>query len=168
MCWAASGVPVKSSHMECPSLDHPDFACMTGTQSLAHSNRFGTLSKQTCISATASKQHCDALLSCLPDSGDLDKLLGSRLKPVRPAAEARQSEEATASPMAALRGQLRKVKLEEGREAASPVSRASKDVLGTSAGLSPSQVIQQDTQRLPYTLRACIIQTACGLGILQR
>ncbi len=45
-------------------------------------------------------------------AGDLDKLLGSRLKSVRPQAELRPSEEAAASPVAALRGQLRRVKLE--------------------------------------------------------
>ncbi|KAL0043109.1 hypothetical protein WJX79_009421 [Trebouxia sp. C0005] len=43
---------------------------------------------------------------------DLDKLLGSRLKPVRPQVELRPSEETAASPVAALRGQLRRVKLE--------------------------------------------------------
>ncbi len=43
---------------------------------------------------------------------DLDKLLGSRLKSVRPQVELRPSEEAAASPVAAFRGQLRRVKLE--------------------------------------------------------
>jgi len=43
---------------------------------------------------------------------DLDKLLGSRLKSVRPQVELRPSEQAAASPVAALRGQLRRVKLE--------------------------------------------------------
>lgn len=42
---------------------------------------------------------------------DLDKLLGSRLKSVRPQVELRPSEEAAASPVAAFRGQLRRVKL---------------------------------------------------------
>ena len=53
---------------------------------------------------------------------DLDKLLGSRLKFVRPQGELRPSEEAAASPVAALRGQLRRVKLEPD-EAALPSAR---------------------------------------------
>lgn len=73
-------------------------------------------------------------------AGDLDKLLGSRLKSVRPAAEVRQTQEGTDSPVATLRGQLRRVKLEEGMQASSPPLKEPHGSLGSLAGASTSQV----------------------------
>ena len=70
---------------------------------------------------------------------DLDKLLGSRLKSVRPQAELRQSEEAAASPVAALRGQLKRVKLEP-EEASSPTARPGFGRVAGGGCDSPAQV----------------------------
>ena len=70
---------------------------------------------------------------------DLDKLLGSRLKSVRPQGELRQREEAAASPVAALRGQLRRVKLEP-EEASSPTARPGFELVAGRGSDSPAQV----------------------------
>ena len=79
-------------------------------------------------------------------AGDLDKLLGSRLKSVvRPPAEVRQTEEAADSPVVALRGQLRRVKLEEGVEASSSPLRGPQDQPSSVAGASSSQVAYTQT-----------------------
>lgn len=75
-------------------------------------------------------------------AGDLDKLLGSRLKSVRPTAAVRQTREAADSPVAALRGQLRRVKLEEGVQVTLPTPSSPQDRLGDKiAGASSPQVV---------------------------
>ena len=53
------------------------------------------------------------------EQADLDKLLGSRLKSVKKQANLHQAPEAAMSPVAALRSQLRRVKLEP-EDASSP------------------------------------------------
>lgn len=58
---------------------------------------------------------------------------------MRPAAEVRQTQEGTESPVAALRGQLRRVKL-EGMEASSPLLKDPHGSPGSLAGVSTSQV----------------------------
>lgn len=84
--------------------------------------------------------HCCMTQAVDPCAGDLDKLLGSRLKSVRPAAVVRQAQEAD-SPVSALRGQLRRVKLEEGVEPSSPLPSSPQDRRrGNITGASPSQV----------------------------
>ena len=80
-------------------------------------------------------------------AGDLDKLLGSRLKSVRPAGRVRQTdrqaEEAAGSPVAALRGQLRRIKLEEGEGAGvSSPPRAAGSRLGLPAEVPHSKVLR--------------------------
>ena len=70
---------------------------------------------------------------------DLEKLLGSRLKSVQPQGELRQREEAAASPVAALRGQLRRVKLEP-EEASSPTARPRFESVAGRGSDSPAQV----------------------------
>ena len=69
-------------------------------------------------------------------ANDLDKLLGSRLKSVRPQAEFRQAEEPAASPVAALRGQLRRVKLEP-EDASSPSREGLREITGQLTASSP-------------------------------
>lgn len=80
---------------------------------------------------------------------DLDKLLGSRLKSVRPLAEVQQTEEAPASPVTALRGQLRRVKLEP-EERGSPLPRGAQEGV---AGLVPASAGQVRPATL--CLKAC-------------
>ncbi len=70
---------------------------------------------------------------------DLDKLLGSRLKSVRPQVELRPSNEAAASPVAALRGQLRRVKLEPD-EAGLPSARQGQGQVTGGLPDGPAQV----------------------------
>lgn len=70
---------------------------------------------------------------------DLDKLLGSRLKPVRPQVELRPSEETAASPVAALRGQLRRVKLEPDEAGSASARQGEVQGIGGPAD-SPAQV----------------------------
>ena len=63
---------------------------------------------------------------------DLDRLMGSRLKSVRPRA-GQGGAEAAPSPVASLRGQLRRVKLEPEEELGSPSLHAPQDKENTSA-----------------------------------
>lgn len=82
---------------------------------------------------------------------DLDKLLGSRLKSVRPQVELRPGGEAAASPVAALRGQLRRVKLEPD-EAGLPPARQSEGQETGGLPDGPAQVRTEHVCKLENTL----------------
>ena len=68
-------------------------------------------------------------------ANDLDRLMGSRLKSVRPQ-EGQGEVESAPSPVAALRGQLRRVKLEPEEGLGSPGRHGPKDKENTSANAS--------------------------------
>ncbi len=96
---------------------------------------------------------------------DLDKLLGSRLKSVRPQVELRPSEEAAASPVAALRGQLRRVKLEPD-EAGLPSARQGRGQETGGLPDDPAQVRTAHVCKLENILY-CVVRSAATERRLQ-
>ncbi len=96
---------------------------------------------------------------------DLDKLLGSRLKSVRPQVELRPSEEAAASPVAALRGQLRRVKLEPDEPGLSSARQGQGQGTGGTAD-GPVQVRTAHFCKLGSTTKLLdqeMIHNVCGI-----